>query len=186
MDRRNALRLASTITGWAIATPFSTAFLNGCKTGTSAGWKPEYLTPDEYTLVSSICDQIIPETESPGAIELGIPAFIDTILLDCYAEKPDVKGELKTFRERIRLRYNTSFNKCTDIQKVEALNLEEDKINDRNWVSPYRTIKELTVLGYLSSEYVMKNILHYTPIPVDFSGCISIDDDARLNVSNTF
>lgn len=97
-----------------------------------------------------------------------------------------MKAQLKAFQERLRIRFNTSFDKCTENQKVEALNLEEDKINEQNWISPYRTIKELTILGYLSSEYVMKNILHYTPIPIDFSGCIHIDEDARLNVANTF
>ncbi|MEM8909460.1 MAG: gluconate 2-dehydrogenase subunit 3 family protein [Bacteroidota bacterium] len=40
----------------------------------------------------------------------------------------------------------------------------------------YRTLKELTLLGYFASEEVGENILKYDPIPGSYSGCVPLAD----------
>jgi gluconate 2-dehydrogenase gamma chain len=38
------------------------------------------LTADEYATAAAVCERILPRDEDPGAIDLGVPAFIDRAL----------------------------------------------------------------------------------------------------------
>ena len=40
----------------------------------------------------------------------------------------------------------------------------------------FHQIKELTLLGYFTSEPVGKNVLHYDPIPGRYDGCIPLSE----------
>ena len=39
-----------------------------------------YFTAAERPLVASLCDTMIPRTDTPGAVEAGVPAFLDTLM----------------------------------------------------------------------------------------------------------
>jgi len=46
--------------------------------GNNSNWKPKYFSPDEWRLLVALVDRIIPaDEEGPGAIEAGVPEFID-------------------------------------------------------------------------------------------------------------
>lgn len=41
-------------------------------------YKPTFFTPDEWTFVFAACDRLIPSDQvGPGAVELGVPEFLD-------------------------------------------------------------------------------------------------------------
>lgn len=42
--------------------------------------KPGYFSPEEFAVVSRISDLIIPKTHTPGAVEAGVPAYIDAVV----------------------------------------------------------------------------------------------------------
>jgi hypothetical protein len=45
-------------------------------------------------------------------------------------------------------------------------------------------VKELTILGYYTSEYVMTNMLDHHPVPGRYDGCIPFDQEGKLYVDN--
>ena len=47
-----------------------------------ARWK--FFTADEMETLSAICEQIIPADEDPGAVDVGVPIFIDRQLTGPY------------------------------------------------------------------------------------------------------
>jgi hypothetical protein len=55
-----------------------------------AGYRPRFLTADEYRLVDGLTDLLLPEDGSPGAREAGVRYYIDTVLL--YAPVPVQKS----------------------------------------------------------------------------------------------
>lgn len=48
------------------------------KANASAGYRPKYFTENEWQSLSALVDRLIPaDSEGPGAIEAGVPEFID-------------------------------------------------------------------------------------------------------------
>ncbi|MFM0306401.1 gluconate 2-dehydrogenase subunit 3 family protein [Paraburkholderia sp. RL17-383-BIF-A] len=47
--------------------------------GNTPNWTPSYFTPDEWSVLVALVDRLIPaDSEGPGAIEAGVPEFIDS------------------------------------------------------------------------------------------------------------
>ena len=56
-------------------------------TFTEPDYKPGYFTPDEWRFVLAACDRLIPKDEiGPGAVELGVPQYIDRQLQTAYGD----------------------------------------------------------------------------------------------------
>lgn len=86
MNRREVLQRAALLTGGAISAPAAFAVLNGYAKEPSPDWKPAVLGANELAVVSRIADMMIPRTDTPGALDVGVPAFIDGILKDVYSQ----------------------------------------------------------------------------------------------------
>ncbi|MGO4779083.1 gluconate 2-dehydrogenase subunit 3 family protein, partial [Lysobacter sp. 2RAB21] len=52
--------------------------------GKNAEWKPLFLTQAQAALVAEVAEIMIPRTDTPGAKDVGIAAFIDKMLKDVY------------------------------------------------------------------------------------------------------
>jgi len=50
-------------------------------------YQPTFFTPDEWKFVVAACDRLIPHDENgPGAVELGVPEYIDRQMQTSYAD----------------------------------------------------------------------------------------------------
>ena len=47
-------------------------------------YSPHYFSKTEFSLLSNIVDFLIPKTETPGALEMKVPQFIDIIISETY------------------------------------------------------------------------------------------------------
>ena len=190
MTRREALRKTATITGFAVTSSAAIGILNRCTPSGEPGWKTKFLGNDQVDLVSSMTETILPKTDTPGAIELHIPEFVDLMLADNYtkSEQDRFLTGLKDFQERTRSKNNRKFEKCTPEDKSSLIEEEENHSYENFWqthqMSFYLMLKELTLLGYFTSDYVMNNMLDYHPVPGRYEGCIPFNKDGKLYVDN--
>lgn len=54
---------------------------------TAAAYQPGFFTPAEWQFVNAACDRLIPHDDNgPGAVELGVPEFIDRQMQTSYAD----------------------------------------------------------------------------------------------------
>src|SRR4051812_16382258 len=86
--RREVLRRAAWILGGAISAPAALAILQGCSAKDepkAADWQPKFFKGDEAKVVTAIADIILPHTDTSGALDAGVPAFIDSVLAAVYA-----------------------------------------------------------------------------------------------------
>ena len=85
MNRREVLERVAWLMGGAISTPAVLAVLNGCsrKPGTSA---PLALDAGQRALIAELAGIIIPRTDTPGAQDAGVPAFIESMLQDAFED----------------------------------------------------------------------------------------------------
>jgi hypothetical protein len=86
MNRRELLQRVAMLMGGAISAPVVLAVLDGYAEEPRPGWKPAVLGDGELAVVSRIADIMIPRTDTPGALDVGVPAFIDSMLKDVYSQ----------------------------------------------------------------------------------------------------
>jgi len=192
MKRRQALRKTAILMGAAVSIPAVTGILKGCKPSGRPDWEPRYFTKEQATLVGEIAGRIIPTTDTPGAKDVQVDEFIDVMLADSYpAEKQRIfLNGLNELEAESKAQFDQTFTKCDDEQKDSLLkqSLQKGKTllkNDpRVEHSFFHMIKELTLLGYFTSEPGMKQALNYVPIPGNFKGCIPLEKTAKSNVGN--
>ena len=93
IDRREAIRRVALMMGGAVSAPAILGMLAGCSAepATDAEWKPTFLTQAQAALVAEVAEIMIPRTDTPGAKDVGIPAFIDKMLKDAYPKEEQAR-----------------------------------------------------------------------------------------------
>ncbi|GAB2781327.1 lactose 3-dehydrogenase subunit gamma LacC [Rhabdobacter roseus] len=170
MQRRVALKNMALGLGGMISLP---AWANAW-TSTNLP-QPTLLTSQEGTLLASVVDTILPATDTPGAQELGVDRFIQTMLTDCYEKQAQdnlTKG-LAMVQTISQSTFGKDFAAGTPAQRIhvlEGMGISDDPTQK----GFYSMVKGLTIQGYMSSEYVMKNLTKYEMIPGRFHGCVPV------------
>lgn len=141
---------------------------------TSAGTPTgKFLSETQHELMGRVAELIIPRTvspgvesprvESPGALDAGVPDFMDVMLRDCYT-----KAAQDIFLAGVSdLERKNFVTLSTDQQTALLKQIEADAQKSTNptfWL----ITKELTLLGYFTSEVGVKASFDYQPIPGKF------------------
>lgn len=171
MKRRHAIKSLATSLGALLTLP---AWANSWTPQSVALSSPFFNAPHEDLLID-IVSTIIPEGDKPGAKSLGVPNFIQKMVVDCFEKKAqeDFKIGLDTIEKNAQQAYNQSFIKLTAAQKEEILRglSNSEDILQKEF---FKAIKNLTIQGYTTSEYVMVNYYKYEMAPGHFYGCVPV------------
>jgi hypothetical protein len=159
--------------------------LNGCKAKPTIDWQPALLQGDQALIVTQVADVIIPKTDTPGAKDVGVPQFIDVMLKDCYTKEDQdhFLSGLQAFEDGAQKEYSDSFldltpeNKIAYVSKVHSAALEEQKTVQPAPKRPFiLMMKELTMLGYFTSEPGATQVLQYVAVPGAYHGCVPLSE----------
>lgn len=177
MERREAVKYISVLLGGSIVG--SSYFLSGCKANDS---KTSLVFQEgDISLLDEIADTILPETNTPGAKAAKVGQFMTVMVNDCYEPKDQEvfhKG-ISQLNEEANKKYKTNFVKMTPAQRKEmliALDAEQKefqknkKPEDRSHY--FRMMKELTLLGYFTSEIGCTQARRYVERPGSYDGCV--------------
>jgi gluconate 2-dehydrogenase gamma chain len=184
MDRREALRKTALLMGAAVSASAMAGILNGCKSAPDLNYKPVFFTEEQARLVSELAGIILPKTDTPGAKEVGVPSFIDKILKECYKKEDQERylTGLTAFDEEAKKTYGDSFIYCKpedQLALVKKTNEEVVKEKKANYgVKPpfFYMTKELTMLGFFTSEVGATQVLQYEAVPGAYKGCIPLKE----------
>lgn len=188
MDRREAIQRVSLMLGYAISAPVVMGVLNGCKATPELAYKPVFLSEDMARMVAEVAEIILPKTETPGAKDVGVPVFIDKMLNDCF----DKTGQDTFVAGANRLdaaaqsAYGEHFNGCEpEQQKALVIREHANAVGAMKSENPPKekpfilTLKELTMLGFFTSEPGATQVLRYDPVPGAYKGCIPFSEVGR-------
>ena len=148
-DRREALKIMGAI-GTTCAFPFASNELYGQHVhpppGAPAAYgPPRFFTPEELVTVSRIADLIIPATDTPGAIQAGVPAYIDYVV--------DSNEEWrKLYRDGIVWLHGQNFDQIQEKEQIAVLARYIDQPGEELPVRFFRAIKSMTADGFYTSE----------------------------------
>jgi hypothetical protein len=187
IGRREALRRAAMLLGGALSAPAIAGVLAGCdsRSAADAVWTPRALTTDQGELVATIAEHILPETDTPGARAAGVHKFIDKMLAEHYParERARVLDGLADVDVRARRDCGRAFLKCgADEQRAVLARIDQEAFaasHGGREVPYFRTLKELTLLGYYTSEIGATQELRHVAIPERFEGCVPFTQIGR-------
>lgn len=188
MNRRQAVIKMALLMGATVVGPRLLAAEFGSGRGSSARFGT-----DDIALLDELGDTIIPDTDVPGAKAAGIGEFIAMMVNDCLtpSEQAGFADGLAGFSKDYRKRFGESFVAGKPAERLAFLN----ELNRRNQHRPrqarrgrrgeepavsgreipnstyfFRTLKELTILGYFTSEIGCTQALRFVEVPGRYDG----------------
>ena len=188
IDRREAIRRVALLMGGAVSAPALLGVLAGCSAepATEAEWKPTFLTQAQALLVAEVAEIMIPRTDTPGAKDVGIPAFIDKMMKDAYPKEEqalffaglaDFEAQAKREHGRAFLELEPALRTAL-VKQVHDPAVKVDQASNLPVAERGRpfilTMKELTMLGYFISEPGATQVLQYRPVPGAYYACIPL------------
>jgi hypothetical protein len=182
VTRREAILKVSALLG-GTALVGQSAWLSGCAPAGNATRQPgaEPLSPADVALLDEVADTILPPTGTPGAKAAGVGPFMAVMVRDAYdprEQRAFVRGIGALERACVKM-HGAGFMSATPAQRL-ALVVELDReqfdvMQKRPNMTPphyFRMIKELTLLGYFTSEVGYTLAMRYAEVPGRFDPCV--------------
>lgn len=158
MNRRELLRAAI----GSSATIAAVGLHRACLAATDLDGSATMLVLDDHQreMLSAIAELIIPATDTPGAIEAGVPRFVELILSDWHTadERKPVLDGMAELETDCQTDYGKAFINCSKSEQSQALAATEGS-------TMFATLKSLVVNGYFTSELGASSQTGYNPMP---------------------
>jgi gluconate 2-dehydrogenase gamma chain len=184
LTRREAMKRVAWLMGGTLSTAAILAVEKGYSATTPAGRKPAILTPAQMSTVAAIAEIMIPRTDTPGAIDVGVPEFIDLMLKDVYTrqDRDRYLAGLAEFDTAAHTEQRKEFSALELTHQValvrgfhDAAVVEEQRlpVPQQHLRRPFILMtKELTLLGFFTSKAGATQALQYVAIPGSYHGCL--------------
>lgn len=190
MNRRNALaRVAVLMGGTVIGADY---FLTSCSSpsgkdgattdtpaGATAGGTKVAFTPAQIGLLNEVGETILPATKTPGAKAANVGGFMEVMVRDCYkpADQQIFLTGLTKLDQDCQKSQGKAFMACDPAQRtafLTALDKEQKEFTQNQRKDDpshyFRMMKELTLLGFFTSEVGATKVLRYLPVPGKYDG----------------
>jgi hypothetical protein len=182
-ERRVLLKRVAWMLGGAVSAPAALAILQGCSAkepvAGAAAWTPKFFKGSQADIVSAIADVLIPKTDTSGALDAGVPAFIDVVMADVYPKDAQDRFSAgidafagaaasggKHFIDQDGAQRAATVQKSID----EALSGEHAQ-------KPFILVaRELTLLGFYSSKVGITENMDYVAVPTAYHGCVPLSE----------
>ena len=172
IPRREALQRLALLVGATLSLPVQAA-LRG---ETTAG-VPLVFSDTQNKLVADLADVILPATDTPGAKDAGAHQFIGHVIGHCTAQAQQdlfLKG-LQQTDALSQAAFGKSFSELDSPQRTEVVK----QLTQRE--KPFfLTLRELTIVGYFTSETGATKTLAYLPVPGRFQGDLPLKPGQKV------
>lgn len=181
LTRRTAIKNAVALIGGTL-TATQLGLLSDSFAAIAGDETPRFLNREQFAMLSRVADLVIPETDTPGALGVGVPQFIDMMLADWASPQRQARyvAGLDDIDKRARDAGASSFSSSSSEQQM-ALLLELDKeIFAEDSDGPFfGELKKMVLFAYYSSEAGATVELRFQRIPGDYLPCVSMAEDER-------
>ncbi len=201
MDRRKALKNMSLAMGYTVATPTLISIMQSCKDEVVLEWAPDFFTKDQGVVLTKLIDIILPKTETPSASEVQVNLFIDRFINEVVEPQEQVFIKMITENFMTKAAADAGKENAADLsheelEKTLATYLKvskEDEIKNEEALEVYMNaimdgkeasleeniacttfasqLRDMTIMGYRTSEYIGENVLAYDPLPGQYIAC---------------
>ncbi len=171
-DRRSLLKIIGAI-GATCAYPFASDELFGQTAPVPHSHQSpppvstaQFFNEDDFATISRIADLIIPETDTPGAMGAGVPAYIDLVISRNTDQQLMMADGLRWLDGQAKRLVNKKFVELDENQQLSILEplceaFDAKDTRARN-VQFFALVKSLTADGYYTSKVGLLTELGYT------------------------
>jgi hypothetical protein len=187
MNRRQVLQRVAYLMGGAVSAPAVLGLLNGCSPKKQEVlWQPVFFSKEQGAIVAEVAEIIIPRTRTPGAKDVGVPGFIDTMLQDVYEQEDRERylSGLQEFDDAARKAHGKAFVDLSKAQQTELVQkFNDDAVATELAYDPRPAdlkrpfilmTRELTLLGFFCSEVGATQVLQYIAVPGAYQACVPV------------
>lgn len=186
ISRKEAIKRTGMLMGGVIFAPSILGVLKGCTATPGVDWNPTLFSNRQARLVTALADVILPEDDTPSASQAGVPAFIESMVKEVYNEeqrKAFLNG-LDNFGDESTQELEAEFFETGAEEMFDyAFNLNKVALEEGPFgggETPFILMfKELTMLGYFTSEVGATQVLRYMAVPGKYEGCIPVEEVGR-------
>jgi glucoside 3-dehydrogenase (cytochrome c) hitch-hiker subunit len=184
IDRRAAIQ---TLLKGGLALGLMPGFAETAWSAIAAGGNrpaPRALNADQTQMIALIAEVILPRSDTPGATDVGVPAWIDLVVADYFsdARRAAFLADLGAIDQ---LALSTSGARLIGLKNHDLMKVMSslDAATGSKDLTPaqrgYVQLKELVIYGYFTSMPVQQDLLKVVVVPGRF------DADVRIPASPT-
>lgn len=180
MNRREWLKCMSALALGAVSAPSLLAVFDAHAASQKPGAAPRFFAPAQSSLIGAVADIVIPRTDTPGASDAGVPAFIDSMFKDVYtqAEQQRYLTALAAFDRaggKPFLQLDPAQRKALVTRlHGEAIAARSANATPAPAAEFVLTTKKLTMLGFFVSQPGCTQVLQYVAVPGGFKADIPL------------
>ncbi|MBT5073890.1 MAG: gluconate 2-dehydrogenase subunit 3 family protein [Kordiimonadaceae bacterium] len=168
LNRRQMLKTVALMTGGAL----SASVISGVLSGAAAqDINNAAFSADQLNLVSEMAQMIIPDTDTPGAIMAGVPDYIHLIVSDWYYD-----DERENFMKGLAAVDSRFMSGSADERHSIMSEMDNEETEDKSFFAEF---KELTLVGYFTSQIGAEEELRYEQYPGPYQGCVPFEQVGR-------
>ena len=194
MNRREFLQCAAVMVGGVSISQLGVSLTDEQMTYLAsapdyASRKVDLFSESQRQIIAAIAETIIPRTDTPGAIDAGVPNFIELMVADWFndQERAIFLAGLKAMETEVPKKHGKSFDKLSASQQMAILQSMEEAASNSSWYQQGNTqrafvsdapficqVKELTAWGFFTSEAGSTQVLRSNIMPMRFDGDIPL------------
>jgi gluconate 2-dehydrogenase gamma chain len=166
MNRRQLLKNVAIMTGGALSASVISGVMSGALAQESIDVDNPVFSDSELKLVAEMADMIIPDTDTPGSISAKVHHYIHAIVGDWYYDQ-----ERTNFMKGLNGVDNGFLNGSAEERHAIMTKMD----NEEGEKTFFREFKELTLVGYFTSQIGAEEELRYEQYPGPYQGCVPFE-----------
>lgn len=167
LSRRQLLKNVALMTGGVLSSSVIGGIMSGAFAQDIIIVDNPVFSPDELKLVAELADIIIPDTDTPGAKAALVHDYIHAIVSDWYYD-----DERANFMRGLRAVDSGFMAGSARERHVIMTALDNEERDDKTFFAEF---KELTLVGYFSSQIGAEEELRYEQYPGPYQGCVPFE-----------
>ena len=176
LTRREAIKRAAIFFGVAL----SPSIVRGALEAASNPLPPPTgnpLSATQRAVLSAAVERILPHTDTPGAIDVGVPAFVEVLYGSYFTsdERLQLERGLKRLDEISQSAHRRSFVEASAEQQDDAVRSLAGSTDAADKLC-FQQLRQLTLVGYFTSKPVGTTVLQYDPVPGRYQGDIPLSE----------
>ena len=192
LDRREFIGIVTTLVGGSLSLGCTRMLMGDPPEGVSET-AASSLVGERRAIVEAACERILPATETPGAIDAGVPDFVDWMVTAWYDadERARFLAGVDDLDARARSAAGVGFAGAgPEVQDgiLETLQAETSEragapmfLRRRAPQTFFLALKELTIVGFCTSEVGATQVLEWQAMPGRFDACAPVASLGRAS-----
>lgn len=142
-----------------------------------AGQGGSALSADQMALLTALADTLIPRTDTPGALDVDVPRFVDHLVASWYpdAERAEIVSGLEAIDARAMAIAGSRFAALDAAGRGSVITTLDRRANPGDPAeATWRRLRDAIVFGYVTSQPIAAMLATTPMIPGRFEGCVPV------------